>query len=396
MAPRPPKLAPPEITPVFSLYAGADLVRGRFLFRRDRFTVRCVPEGGAETWAHLPNPGRLWEHLRPGVGLRLLPVPGRSLPWRVVGVDHPEGTVMLDTVRANGAVRWLLEHHLVPGFENARVVRAETVHGDSRFDFELEEDGKPLLLEVKSCTLFAGGVAMFPDAPTERGRRHLEELAHLTARGTACGVLFFIQSTAVRGFLPDFHTDPDFAETLGRVAPLLRIRAVGVDWTPELTLRLPVRAVPLMREVLLRENRDQGTLLLALSPVVPTLFDPGHAPLLLEPGHYLYGEDVASGLFRATRRRWGNFSLRLRGAPDPTRSTATPLPIRSSEPLAAGVLRELGALGELVWRRSAPEGFLVRLSGAPLASSAVMDLLLSRRMGRLAPPEDGGGGGNNV
>ncbi len=393
MAPRSSKPVPPE---TFSLYAGTPLVRGRFLSRRDRFTVRCVPEGGEEAWAHLPNPGRLWEYLLPGATLKLLPVRRGSLPWRVVGVDTPGGTVMLDTVRANEAVRWLLERRLVPGFEEARVVRAETVHGDSRFDFELEERGKPLLLEVKSCTLFSGGVAMFPDAPTERGRRHLENLAALASRGTSCGVLFFIQSAAVRGFLPDFHTDPAFAETLAACAPLLRVRALGVDWTEELALRLPGRPVPFLREVLLRENVDRGTLLVALSPVAPTLFDPGGDPVRLEPGHYLYGEDVPRELSRATRRRWGDFALRLRGAPDATASTATPLPIRSTVPLAEEMLRELAALGDLLPCRKTSGHFLVRLPTPPLAHGAVVELLLSRRMGRLAPPEDGALTENNV
>ena len=87
---------------------------------------------------------------------------------------------------------------------------------------------------------------MFPDAPTERGRRHLEGLAALASQGTPGGVLFLIQSAAVRGFLPDFHTDPAFAETFAACAPRLRVRALGVDWTPELSLRLPGRPVPFL------------------------------------------------------------------------------------------------------------------------------------------------------
>ncbi len=394
MAPRRPGPGPQgSARESFSLYNDVSPVRGRFISRRDRFTVRCAPEGSEESWAHLPNPGRLWEHLIPGATLRLLPARRGGMPWRVVGVDAPEGTVMLDTIRSNEAVRWLLEHRLVPGFEEARVVRSEAVHGDSRFDFELEEGGKPLFLEVKSCTLFSGGVAMFPDAPTERGRRHLEGLAALASRGTPGGVLFLIQSAAVRGFLPDFHTDPAFAEAFAACAPRLRVRALGVDWTPELSLRLPGRPVPFLRDTLLRENHDRGTLLEALSPKAPVPFDLGERGTMLEPGHYVYGEDLPQGLHQAARRRRRGFALRLRGAPDPGASTATPLPIRSSTPLAEEAFRRLAPLGEVLLRQTDPGSFLVRLPIPPLAHRAVVDLLFFLRMGRLAPPEEGPSGG---
>lgn len=377
----------PPIDAPFSLYPGHPLTRGTFFLRRDRFTVRCLLENGRDVFAHLPNPGRLWEHLLPGATLLLIPALRGALPWRVVGVESPEGPVMLDTVRANAVVRWLLDRGLVPGFEDARVTRAEAVRGEHRFDFELIQGGKPFLLEVKSCTLFAEGIAMFPDAPTERGRRHLEELARLAAEGISCGVLFFIQSAAVRGFLPDFHTDPAFAETLARVTSSLRVAALGVRWTTNLALELPTHPVPLLHDVLLRENEDRGTLLLALSCAAPVPFSSAADERLLDPGHYLYGEDTPRDLVRTQRRRCAPFTLRLRGTPDPARSTATPLPIRSSVPLAASLLKVLAPLGKLLDANPAEGTFLIRLPGPPLACPGVVRALLQHRMGRLAPPK---------
>jgi sugar fermentation stimulation protein A len=99
----------------------------------------------------------------------------------------------------------LLQHGKVPGLEKAKIVESEVRVERSRFDFLLEDDTGTILLEVKSCTLFSNKVAMFPDAVTARGKKHLEELTRLSAEGTSCAVLFLIHWPRAEVFLMRFR-----------------------------------------------------------------------------------------------------------------------------------------------------------------------------------------------
>ena len=102
--------------------------------------------------------------------------------------------------------------------------------GRSRFDFLLSHRGADVLLEVKSCTLAGERVAMFPDAVTERGARHVRELAEISDRGTRTAVLFVVQWPHAEIFMPDFHTDPEFTRTLLACRRRVETRAVAVRW----------------------------------------------------------------------------------------------------------------------------------------------------------------------
>ena len=133
--------------------------------------------GNSETvLAHLPNPGRMWELLFPGVVMYLVPhdKPDAKTKYRVVGIERDGQVIMLDTNYSNDVAQHLIENKLIPEWEQWRVVRREYTVGKSRFDLLLTNDeGEEFLLEVKSCTLFSDHGAMFPDAITERGRKHL-------------------------------------------------------------------------------------------------------------------------------------------------------------------------------------------------------------------------------
>jgi sugar fermentation stimulation protein A len=187
-----------------------------FLDRPNRFVVR-YRKGRRDGIAYLANPGRLGEILLPGTRLLLEKRPGARIDRHAVGAiwqsrwdgDRPRA-VFLDTGRINRLAERLLVEQRIPELAGARLVRREVTVGASRFDFLLERSGAPYLLEVKSVTLAERGLAMFPDARTERGRRHVEELAHLAGPGRGSGVLFLVQGAADR-FLPDFHNDLEFA-----------------------------------------------------------------------------------------------------------------------------------------------------------------------------------------
>src|SRR5512139_1507722 len=175
-----------------SLY-GSLAERAVFIRRPNRFVVECRL-GRKRVEAYLPNPGRLWELLLPGAVLHLRRNGGEvSLPYTAMAVEREGIPVLLHTHLANDIVEELIRRKRIPGFEEREVLRREVRHGASRFDFLLSGSDRPLVLEVKTCTLFSRTLAMFPDAVTERGSRHVAELAELGTQGFDAAVIFVIQ-----------------------------------------------------------------------------------------------------------------------------------------------------------------------------------------------------------
>ena len=285
-------------------------LRAVFLTRPNRFIVRAMLPDAGEVEAYMPNPGRLRELLLPGATVLLARSAGKQ-PFVVAGVERDGEAVMLHTHWNNLVARRLLEARLIPGLEQARVLRAEVPVGRSRFDFLLEDDRGELLLEVKSCTLFGNGVAMFPDAVTERGRRHLEELASLARAGRRCAVLFVVHTSRVRSFQPDYHTDPEFAQTLAAVRRGVRIIPAAVRWNADLTLDETVRVLPVPWARVSREAQDRGAYLLLLRlPEGRTMDIGGLGPVAFAPGWHVYVGSAMRGLAARMARH-----LRLRKRP---------------------------------------------------------------------------------
>jgi len=213
-----------------------------FTRRLNRFVLECVLNG-KPIQAHLPNPGRLWELLLPGTPVYLVENASaqRKTKYTAVAVLREGIPVFLHTHETNRAFEWLLRRRAVPGMEHIDRIEREKTVGKSRFDFLLHEGTRPFYLEVKSCTLFGDRIAMFPDAVTARGKRHLMALSRIPAAQGAKGVLFFIQWPRARFFLPDYHTDPDFAETFLEVRDKIRIQAIAATWNGDLSLSPGVR-----------------------------------------------------------------------------------------------------------------------------------------------------------
>lgn len=210
-------LPSPVSSPSTIAHSFSPLTRAAFIDRPNRFLVRCrLPD--EEIVAHLPATGRLRELLVAGaeVWLTQQRAPHRKTDWDLTLIRGPSGLVCLDTRVPGRVVGKLLAAGAVPGIQ-AGAVRAEVTRGHSRLDFRVDGD-PPTWVEVKSVTLVVDGVARFPDAPTERGRRHLEELAGAVAAGERGTVLFLVQRSDARGFAPNDATDPRFGSTLRRVA----------------------------------------------------------------------------------------------------------------------------------------------------------------------------------
>lgn len=178
------------------------LFKGRFIDRPNRFIVHVEIDDETVT-CHLPNPGRLWELLYVGttVWARKVLTPGRKTPYDVIGIERDGIPVLLDTQYNNDVAEALIREKRIPGWEDWDVLRREVAIEGSRFDLLLHRGDDLFFLEVKSCTLFSKNGAMFPDAVTERGRRHLLHLSSLRDKGIRAGILFLVQWNRARWFL---------------------------------------------------------------------------------------------------------------------------------------------------------------------------------------------------
>lgn len=195
------------------------LVPGRFLRRLNRFAA-LVEVAGRQEQVHVRNSGRLHELLTPGRAVLLEPgaTPGRRTRFTLALVRLPTGYVSADAHLPNALVAEGLRCRAIPGFRGHRVLRREPAMGSGRADFLLADGRRRCLLEVKSVTLVDEGVALFPDAPTVRGRTHLEHLIAAQRRGLGAAILFVIQRNDVRAFAPNRDADPEFSETLRRAS----------------------------------------------------------------------------------------------------------------------------------------------------------------------------------
>lgn len=326
----------------FHPFPAERLRRATFVERPNRFVVACRLETGAQVGAYLPNPGRLRELLLPGAALTLLehepPAAGSmKLAFTAVAVEREGRPVMLHTHRTNDAARHLIETGRVPGLETARVVAAEHRVGRSRFDFLLEHDGAPVLLEVKSCTQFGRRVAMFPDAVTARGARHVRELAELARGGTRTAVLFVVQWPEATIFVPDYHTDLDFAAALLEARAHVQVIALGVGWAPDLALEPEARALEIPWALVEREARDRGSYLLLLElGEAATIEVRGLGPVCFAPGFYVYVGSAMAGLGPRIARHRRRARKRFHWHVDFLRDRAAlvdAIPIRAAERL---------------------------------------------------------------
>ncbi|MEE9600243.1 MAG: DNA/RNA nuclease SfsA [Thermoplasmata archaeon] len=224
------------------------LKEARFAERRNRFLVEVDMED-RPTLCHLPNPGRLRELLQYGarVYLRERPREGRKTRYDLVAVQFGPTMVSIDSRLPNRSILHLLRERCLREFADYTTIIPEVRIGSSRVDFLLR-NGADCYLEVKSCTLVVDGVALFPDAPTERGRRHLEELATAAESGLRAAILFVVQRPDVAIFRPNDESDPEFAAALrqahlrGVEVYAYRSRFDGVDLVDFEAIQISLRA----------------------------------------------------------------------------------------------------------------------------------------------------------
>lgn len=189
-----------------------NMVPGIFLARPNRFIAHVEIEG-QEQIVHVKNTGRCRELLPAGakVWCQHWDNPNRKTKYDLIFVQKGEKLICMDSQAPNAAAKeWLLSG----GLGQIEELKGEYTHGDSRFDFSFMKEGRRCFLEVKGVTLENDGVCAFPDAPTQRGVKHLQGLTRLAQEGYGAYVLFVIQMADVKYLHPNDATDPAFGNAL--------------------------------------------------------------------------------------------------------------------------------------------------------------------------------------
>ena len=216
-----------------------NIIKGEFVDRPNRFIANVIVDNNIEV-VHVKNTGRCKELLVKGctVYLQKSDNPNRKTKYDLIAVQKGDRLINMDSQIVN----FVALEYIPKLFENIKFVKPEYKYGNSRFDIYVETKDEKIFVEVKGVTLEDDGVVRFPDAPTERGIKHLKELQKAVTEGYKAYVLFVIQMSDVKYFEPNVITHPEFADELKRaktngVIPLAFDCAVTKD---SIEIRKPV------------------------------------------------------------------------------------------------------------------------------------------------------------
>ena len=204
-----------------------NICEGIFLSRPNRFIAEVKIDGKIER-CHVKNTGRCKELLIPNarVYVNYSDKPERTTNYDLVAVWKGERLINMDSQAPN---KVLLEYLQSGQYMNGIThIKSESTYGDSRFDFYVEAGERKIFIEVKGVTLEMDGVALFPDAPTERGIKHLQGLARCINDGYEAHVVFVVQMSGIRHFTPNDATHPVFGATLSDVVKS-GVKALALD-----------------------------------------------------------------------------------------------------------------------------------------------------------------------
>ena len=188
-----------------------DVIEAEFVKRPNRFIAEVIIDGRPES-VHVKNTGRLKELLVEGVRVILEKSknPSRKTQYSLIAVYKGREIVNIDSQAPNLAAYEALASGVITEIGEPDKVRREVKYGNSRFDLYYEKNGQCGFVEVKGVTLDVNGTARFPDAPTERGAKHVRELIKAHEEDYECSVLFVIQMKNIKSFEPNYNTDPEF------------------------------------------------------------------------------------------------------------------------------------------------------------------------------------------
>lgn len=209
-----------------------NILKASFIDRPNRF-IANIKVGGETEVAHVKNTGRCKELLLPQATIYVQhhDNPKRKTKYSLIAVEKDNLLINMDSQAPNKVVQEWLEKE--QPFGTLKVLKPETVYGNSRFDFYLETNTRKMFLEVKGVTLENNGIVKFPDAPTQRGVKHIEELCHCLQDCYEAIIIFVVQMQGMKYFTPNRKTHSAFADALVKAQALgVKILAVECSVTP--------------------------------------------------------------------------------------------------------------------------------------------------------------------
>ncbi len=233
---------------------------------------------------YVPNTGRLSELALPGVQLLLLPI-NAKYKFKILYIINRSFPVMIDSTNSNKLFYELLCESKIPGIDQYKKVRREPVYGNHRFDFLLSGGDTDVFIELKSCTLFHNKTGAFPDAVSSRASEHVKALAE-----SGIGkLIFLVLRNDIEKFIPNYHTDFIFYETLKKYKNKIDIHAYTVQYDDKLKIQ-SLKEIP----VLIPDIKPAGIFLLLLFNPEDTVNDDGE---ILKHGFYIYCGDHEENVF---------------------------------------------------------------------------------------------------
>ena len=221
-----------------------DIYYGNFLKRPNRF-IAHIDLAGNEIISHVPNTGRLRELLYPGAEVMLSyhPSKTRKTQYELRMVKKGSSWISIDSQLPNALAHEAIANDIIEELKGYSQIKREVTYGNSRFDLQLLGE-EICFVEVKGVTLEEDGWTYFPDAPTQRGTKHIEELIKATKDGYKCALLFVVQINDAKGFSPNSKMDPEFATAVKKAALAgVDVLAYRCEITPEeavISQRIPV------------------------------------------------------------------------------------------------------------------------------------------------------------
>lgn len=366
-----------------------EILEGTFISRHNRFIVYAMVSGKKER-TYMPNPGRLLELLYPDSKLyfekRVIKTEAdkNKIPLTVVAVESNGELVMLHTHKANDVVEYLLKLGKIESLKGFGIVKREAKYDRSRMDFLLSKGNKEFFLEVKSCTLFDKTSAMFPDAVTERGKKHLEELMDVKVPHKKMGrskVLFLVSSSKVNYFMPDYHTDIEFSLTLLKAKDKLDIIPLSVGWQKDLTLKPKIKELTIPWNIIRDECKDRGYVIVSLLVEKKKTVQIGDSLVTLPKGHYLFTHFIGEGMSKQIESIKRGSKNSKAGVITKQTGCKGVLSIRTGDDISVELEKKLKNISNDVINGAGI--IFYRFNELPFKTKAFQDMLLYFRMGRL-------------
>ncbi|MCG8570408.1 MAG: DNA/RNA nuclease SfsA [Spirochaetes bacterium] len=261
-------------------------LEAEFVKRPNRFIIIAANQSHMIR-VHCPNPGRLHEILVPGtkVILEKTQDPLRKTRYSLVGAYYQGKVIPLYSSRANQIFKKLI---LPLKFPDCKYHKAEYQFENSRFDFFIQTEKQEILIEVKACTLVEEQTAMFPDAPSERAKKHIEELAALQDPQTG-QICFIINHRDAKRFIPNLHTDIKLYKTLLGLKEKIKLMAISIDTDSQGNTTVINPNIPIHFPISDLENLNTGIYMLLIHLEQPKTINIGKlGSIKFKKGYYIY------------------------------------------------------------------------------------------------------------